>query len=190
MTRKPIARAFTFFAVGILPSAFLLKADLVTWTLDSPLTFSLGGSVTGSFQYDASTNTYSNIDLQSTAVFVPFGPADIFEPPWDGFPSASGPSLLVFGIQGLGPVDGALQFANPLTNGGGTDFITGGIIADVREFIMPGEGAGDDESVNTVRITSSETPEPAYGLVMVVCLALTIALRQRHRRNASARLCT
>jgi hypothetical protein len=48
----------------ILPAAAL--ADPVTWTLNG-VTFDDGGAASGSFVYDADTNTYSNVNITTTA---------------------------------------------------------------------------------------------------------------------------
>ena len=47
------------------------SAATVTWTLENVL-FAGGGSATGSYDYDASTNTFSNIHIVTTHV-GPFG---------------------------------------------------------------------------------------------------------------------
>lgn len=44
-----------------------LRANSITWTIQTQPVFSLGGHVSGSFDFDASTNAYSNILLTTTA---------------------------------------------------------------------------------------------------------------------------
>jgi hypothetical protein len=53
------------FAVSLAFSSFTFAAP-VTWTV-SDANFLDGGSLSGSFDYDASNNTYSNIFLSTTA---------------------------------------------------------------------------------------------------------------------------
>jgi hypothetical protein len=44
-----------------------LRANPIMWTIQTQPVFSLGGHVSGSFIFDASTKTYSNILLTTTA---------------------------------------------------------------------------------------------------------------------------
>jgi hypothetical protein len=46
--------------------AFGVNAQTLTWTL-SGVTFDDGGTGSGSFNYDASTNTYSNVNITTTS---------------------------------------------------------------------------------------------------------------------------
>ena len=171
---------FTLTACGMFsPATSVMRADVQTWDLDAPLIFSGGGSLTGSFQYDASTNTYSNLQLRMTEDFLgggggegigPLGPSNIGAP-WDtgaipGVPSASGPSTLLFGVYGFGPDNVWLDFANPLTNSATTDFITEGFISDTREFSGSQYLGEDDVSVKQVAI--SVTPEPSTRPILLV----------------------
>jgi hypothetical protein len=163
--------------------------------LDIPLIFSGGGSLTGSFQYDASTNTYSNLQLQMTEDFLgegggesigPWGPSNIGAP-WDtgaipGVPSVSGSSTLLFGVYGFGPDNVWLDFANPLTNSATTDFITAGFISDTREFSGSQYLGEDDISVKQIAI--SVTPEPRTGPILLVGALVLIGERLRRGRQS------
>lgn len=190
---------FTLAACGMFsPATSVMRADVQTWDLDIPLIFSGGGSLTGTFQYDASTNTYSNLQLQMTQDFLgggggegigPWGPSNIGAP-WDagaipGVPSASGPSTLLFGVYGFGPDNVWLDFANPLTNSATTDFITEGFISDTREFSGSQYIGEDDISVKQVAI--SVTPEPRVGSILLVSALILIGERWRRSRQAKTK---
>ncbi|HEY3823239.1 MAG TPA: hypothetical protein VGL82_01720 [Bryobacteraceae bacterium] len=72
------AAVFTLIACGMFsPATSILRADIQTWALNTPLIFAGGGSLTGTFQYDASTNTYSNLQLQMTQDFLGMGEARV-----------------------------------------------------------------------------------------------------------------
>lgn len=64
MFRKTILVTTALFLMAMTPTA---SADtLVTWTLEN-VTFTDGATATGSFVYDATTNTVSSIDVVTTA---------------------------------------------------------------------------------------------------------------------------
>jgi len=100
----------------LLISTISAEAAPLTWTLDG-VTFPDGGSANGSFVFDADTNIYSNIAINTTTTttFVGATYTDFFSYNSPGFvavPDVSLPSLsgsLAFGI----------AFWEPLTNAGG-----------------------------------------------------------------------
>jgi hypothetical protein len=63
MIRNMIAAAALLLLVGAAPSAF---ADSATWTF-TDVAFSDGATVTGSFVYDATTNSVTSIDITTSA---------------------------------------------------------------------------------------------------------------------------
>ncbi len=106
-------------AVGLgLAAAGEARADPVIWTL-SGVTFSDGGIASGSFVYDATSNTVSAWSITvtggDTGLFSPF----IYNP---GDSTAEGINAAFPGIFILSPGSRALQlgFAGPLTDSGGT----------------------------------------------------------------------
>ncbi len=63
-SRLFIVAAFVLAAL-LLPS--LASADGITWNISGVNFFIDGGTVTGSFNYNATTNTYSAVNVTSTA---------------------------------------------------------------------------------------------------------------------------
>jgi PEP-CTERM motif len=128
MIRHMIALGVLASALTFAPSA---TADSVTWTLTN-LTFADGATATGSFVYDASTNTVTSIDITTstgttlegaiyTALDPGYGPYsfDMAFVTTAGLSDYTGTPALEF--QSLGDV--------PLTNAGGV------VPVDVNEFI-------------------------------------------------------
>jgi len=116
-----IAKAFSVLALFASVGMFshTAQADPIVWTLQG-VTFDDGGTATGSFIYDAATNTYSSWDIATTrgfAVILPFtygSSADLFEP------SASQVGFH-FELVPLGFRRNLnLTFLSPLTDAGGT----------------------------------------------------------------------
>jgi hypothetical protein len=165
--------------LGILKIALVLlvlfgvpsiaSADGITWTL-SGVTFDDGGTASGSFVFDALTNTYSSIDITTSAGSL-FGGATYtgIDP---GFPSTSGQLILVTNpllsdLTGTGVLE--LDFG-PLTNLGGT-----------FPVVAEGEGTCDDAGCTSgteLRTTTAgsvtattATPEPSTLLLLVMGVA-------------------
>jgi len=119
-------RLFRLFLIASLAVAALLlpslaSADGITWTLSS-LPLSDGGSLSGTFNYDASSNTYSAIDLTSTAGSLLGGTLyTTLTPPF--FSNTTflglGPATIPGSFANLTFLE--LYFNNSLTNAGGTD---------------------------------------------------------------------
>ena len=99
-----------------------IHAAPVTWTIDS-LLFDDGGTGSGTFSYDASTNAYSNIDILTTAG-SDFGGASYSSV------NPYGPNGAEYLVTMIVPLAGApalaLSFAAPLTHAGGLITIGGG----------------------------------------------------------------
>ena len=101
------------------------SAKPVVWTL-SGLTFSDGGAASGSFSYDADTNTYSSVNITTTAGSVVLTGATLqYVAP--GLPPMSAQVLTAASNAGdlTGTRAFALFFSPALTNAGGTVTITG-----------------------------------------------------------------
>jgi hypothetical protein len=156
----------------------IASADGITWTL-SGVTFDDGGTASGSFIYDATTNAYSSIDISTTATSTFAGAT--YTGLSGGFGSSSTGML-------LGPVGDLtntdllfIMFAAALTDLGGTVSLDG-----------VGEGTCDntDCSDNTLirSITAGEvvgtpvsTPEPSGLLLLgmgLVALLVSAAIRK------------
>lgn len=110
--------AFVLFLMAGMPPA--ASADTVTWNLVG-VTFNDGGTASGSFVYDATTNSFSSINIVTTAGTVLGGAAYMgLAPGFSAQPTVvafiTDPSLASFiGTPGLG-----LGFTSALTNLGGT----------------------------------------------------------------------
>jgi len=133
--------------------AMTANAVPVTWTVDN-LLFDDGGTASGSFVYDASENTYADINLVTTAGSG-FGGAS-YTLLVDSAPNNSTYlAAMVFPLEGLPAL--ALSFASALTNAGGLVALDGN-----SEFIC---GQECEYPVATLRsITSgqvSAVPVPA-----------------------------
>jgi hypothetical protein len=147
------------------------SASPLLWTLQG-VTFGDGGTASGSFVYDSTTNTYSSINISVIATatypaatflflapgFLPFDTASNFYTVDSNAAILSGAHLL------------AVNFVNPLTSAGGTDAIllpNGGIksaclTADCSSY-LPQLAA---DFVNHGSVVASSTPEPATLLLI------------------------
>ena len=97
------------------------NAAPVIWTIDS-LLFDDGGTGSGTFSYDASTNTYSNIDIITTAG-IDFGGAAYLSVAYFAPNDSDFLAAIVYPAEGAPALE--LTFAAPLTNAGGTIAIDG-----------------------------------------------------------------
>ena len=115
---------FAAIALAGLPASALAAPML--WTLNG-VTFSDGGTASGSFVYDASTNTNSTVTINTTTGSTVTGSAYRFvcASPCDGGLANSPNYLVALTVPGTtNPLTGLplleFRFATPLTNGGGT----------------------------------------------------------------------
>jgi hypothetical protein len=115
-----------FFAALVLCLLPLTASAVpVLWTF-SGATFSDGGTASGSFVYDADTNTYSSVNITTTAGSVLLTGANLlYVAP--GLPASSADVLTVAsGAANLTGVRGfALSFSPALSDLGGTVSLTG-----------------------------------------------------------------
>lgn len=162
------------FTVGS-PSAGLP----IEWTLEE-VAFHDGGSATGSFVYDASTNTYSDVDIETTVGFSNFAysyhdasTVSISGELW------SSTSLIVNGGLATTYPELRLNFSSPLTNAGGAI----GIAVDpTSDTSCTSSGACSGETnregatvsdfdfrwVTSGSVASSPVPEPAAPALMIL----------------------
>jgi hypothetical protein len=111
---------FRLFSLAVL-LAGLAQAVPITWTL-SGIVFPGGGTASGSFVYDADANTYSFVNLTTTAGFLS---GATYTAPVPGANQPSGNSVLIaITNASLSDFTGTpvlrLDFSAPLTNAGGT----------------------------------------------------------------------
>jgi hypothetical protein len=109
----------------------------VTWTIHDA-TFNDGGTMTGQFDYDANTNTYSNISIQTSTFEMPYG--DGYEEPITAYlnPSYSDENInnsifpnqhylqLVANVGATYDTQFDFSFSTGLTNAGGTISLNSG----------------------------------------------------------------
>jgi len=175
-----LVRLTLIFAAAMALAILLLpataSADGITWTLND-VTLNDGGTVTGSFNYDDGTNTYSAINISSTSGSLLNGTAYMTLTP--AFFSGStllgaGPATIPGGnFAGLTFLE--LMFLNPLNNAGGTDSV------QVFEIYC----ANSNCSTQTERqgaagtvVGAIATPEPSSLLLLVGgFLAITLLRR-------------
>lgn len=176
-SRLFIVAAFVLAAL-LLPS--LASADGITWNISGVNFFIDGGTVTGSFNYNATTNTYSAVNVTSTAGLFLGGTS--YSTVTDAILSGS----TVLGL-GQNPFfDGNLAgqsvlelfFNDPLTNAGGTDqvsvfevFCTDAncMLPIIRSTLLPG----------TVTTSPVGAPEPGSLLFLASGLVGLLLLRLR-----------
>ena len=159
-----------FLAATALSLVFLVPkvctASPVTWTL-SGVTFSGGGTASGSFVFDADTNAFSSINITVAGSAFGDGTYTLLDP---GFGSSS--TLLVLVPSILADFTGtpvlAFDFTSSLTDAGGT--IALGFGQGIQQcldvpcgvsFIVDGLTGG-----SVVSSSASPTPEPSSLLLL------------------------
>lgn len=151
------------------------SADGITWDL-SGVTFSDGATASGSFVFNADTNTFSSIDITVAGGSSTFGDGTytILDPGYSSNSSRLVPVESPFPANGVGaPVLGFL-FGSPLTDAGGTASLA------MNQGIQDCANVNCSVSTITYDLTAGDvvssvtaTPEPSSLLMLVGgCLAL------------------
>lgn len=193
MARKLISFLFLTFALLLFLSVpRTASADDITWTL-SGVTLSDGGTATGSFVYNADTNTISSVDIV-TSSGTAFGGATYLAVDPDYTPFAPGMSDIVFvttatppnsDFTGMPALD--LIFLNPLTDGGGTVNLELDSAELTCDASCTSEGPYFYRSLASGEVTTLvSTPEPSSVLLLGLGLFGLCILANRHRRSVGA----
>lgn len=145
------------------------NAAIIKWTL-SDITFIREGfgssSIFGSFEYDADTNTFSNISLKTGSNFRTL---EIDK-------ANSNATAMNFFLPPVGGSAGRLNFASALTDAGGTVALTSGNFNSWT--LRPGQFI-------SAPVTTA-VPEPASWALMIGGFALTGATMRRRRGTSDA----
>jgi hypothetical protein len=166
---KLMRKAIIALFVVVMGYPAAANATPLVWMLENA-TFVGGGSASGSFTYDATTNQFSNIDISTTATGAYTAQVFTFKNCcsdilFDTF--ASNPADLT-GVHFL-----QIQFANPLSNAGGTDPFAG--FNDYQGVCANASCSSNASSVSFASgsATTTLTPEPAsFSLISLGLLAI------------------
>jgi len=170
------------FAVLMLATVPAASADDVTWTLTG-LTFVGGGTATGSFTYDATTDTVTSIDIVTTggpSGTVTYTALDPGYGPY-AFDMAFVPAPSLSDYVGQPALE--LQFQDStgglesLTNAGGV------VIVDVNEFVCTNAVCSTADEVRGTldggTVVGVPTPEPSALSLLAIGLLGLLAVAGR-----------
>jgi hypothetical protein len=155
------------FIIAVVASFFatVAVATPVVWTVNG--TLASGKVITGSFTYDADTNTYSAINISSTGGVGPFTIT----------PLGASSTISIFTVSPLQTgQDGIIFSSAAKTNAGGTLPITGGLLFDCLEptctSVLP--RGGESFSSGTL-VGAPPAAVPTLSQWVMVLLGLTMA---------------
>ena len=158
-------------AVATVGIVSLAQADTLTWTLVGVT--SLGTSITGSFDYNADTQTYSSIDITTSGgTVIPSMTWTVESVAVQGSPWA----LYLVNSSAADETGDALfglTFYNPLTDAGGTigfDYTIEGICADSACTEAYPDNPYTNTAVTGDVVASASVPEP--GTLMLLATGL------------------
>ncbi len=158
-------------AIGLLSIMSNANAAIVTWTFDK-ISFERSGFapniISGTLGYDADTNTFSNSTLVRKATNT--------DPSLAGFPisldNTSNANGLTFSDAQF--PSGLLTFSTPLTNSGGTVFLSNGNFTSGTSVWSLGSG----QSISAP--LTSAVPEPeAYAMMLAGLGLMGFAARRK-----------
>lgn len=157
--------AFAALALSFL--AVSASAAPLVWTLQG-VTFTDGGTASGSFMYDAATNTYSNVNITTTAGSVRTGATYHFVA---GPPNSPDSNFFLQLTIGSGILTGTPAFSlvfpsAGLTASGGTVAVTFGLEALCSDAVCTGP-SGPSRTVTgraSVVASTPNTPAPVPAL--------------------------
>jgi hypothetical protein len=169
-------------ALFVVSSLCTPQAQAIPLTWNAQATYGDGGTLTGSFVYDADLGSYTNIALVTTAG------TDLAGYTYATF--ASGHPLTFTALQTAGAPVGShfiqLEFASALTNAGGTIGVPPGVhnfeaTCSVAQTCIPTYPARFISS-GSVSTTVSGVPEPATAALVPLAL-LALAACRRYGRS-------
>jgi hypothetical protein len=175
-------------ALLIVGTSLASAATVVTWTVINAA-FNDGGTLSGSFGYDATSDTYSSIALTTTGGTIRSGAQ------YDTFNNCcgpEGPAFLLFITNAPGDLTGtpvlSIDLLAPMTIVGGT---IGFDLAGAYFSENSCANAGCNNAANPIRdlvsgsiTTGSPVPEPGTFLLTAPFGALAFLLRRRNRVRA------
>jgi len=176
--------------LGILVAGILMaasaSADQVTWDITGQ--FDDGGTISGSFVYDADLNQFSSIDVTTSAGSVLSGALYTLPDPCCG----SVPYFLLF-VTTTGDLTGTPVFSDylvsPMTDAGGTiDLATSGAPIFAEESCANANctgPAGLERAVISGDVSS--VPEPSTFLLVLPLGVLMAALRRERDKRFGSR---
>lgn len=198
---KGVRRRVLLATVWLLTAPVLYAAPL-TWTLND-VTFFDGGTAVGTLQYDAQTSQYSAVDVHTTPGFNSF--SHIYLGPSTNSVSgqvSQASRMILTGA--VFPDDRTpelrLNFASPLTDGGGVVAVT---ISPVSDGTCPASGLcsgeinleplgqpGNYRWVTSGSVSATPTvavPVPAWALAALVAGLVRVARRRGTARRIFCR---
>lgn len=158
-----MAQAFAALIFGVLSNG--AAASLVDWTVQG--LFVDGGTLNGSFLYDADTNVYSSWDLSTTAGILGLPPVPVIFPGYNYLPSNSSTvASSAAGVTFFAPADTrtlSLGFDLALTNFGG--------IVDVSATEAFDQGSRVTFDGFAIGLPVAAVPEPSTYALMLAGLS-------------------
>jgi hypothetical protein len=187
---RVILAVFTLTAGVVLCCPTPAVAAVLTWTLHD-VTFDDGGTAEGTFEYDADTNTFSDLNISVSGGDATFFPAFVYStatshlrPPLSANDLSIDANVVVIGEQRTL----FMQFEQPLTNAGGISVVQNpdglGGDSEFRTLVTsPPFGQRGFELGGTV----SAVPEPSsFGIVAFGALTASLLLKRRRQRRSGA----
>ena len=153
------------------------SATPLVWTLTG-VTFTDGGTASGSFMYDPATNTYSNVNITTTTGSVRTGATYHFV---SGPPNPPSGNFILQLTVGSGNLSGTPAFALVftglgLTNSGGTVSVLSGLEAFCNDAVCSGPAA-PSRTTTAGSVVGSATPTsgaPALSTWGTAALAILL----------------
>jgi len=165
------ALATLVFGLFSLHPASLFADTVELWAVAPGTIMAGGASVTGSFEYDATANTYSDVNLvvsDDPSVGTVLIPADTYTT--GDVALASNSSALFLPDTGTG-TELDLFFFSPLTDAGGADAMGIHLLGAIEDFESPGT------IPYNASISGSSAPEP--GTLLTLGAGMLVIWRKR-----------